>query len=85
MIFSSLDCLLQDLHMVQQSIRTTCGSLLVMMATKGSYLILLILLNVFKKKKKKKKETVASPLRHISYIVIDNKSLVFRSKGTAQW
>ena len=83
MIFSSLDCLLQDLHMVQQSIRTTCGSLLVMMATKGSYLILLILLNVFKKKKKK--ETVASPLRHISYIGIDNKSLVFRSKGTAQW
>ena len=81
MIFSSLDCLLQDLHMVQQSIRTTCGSLLVMMATKGSYLILLILLNVFKKKK----ETVASPLRHISYIGIDNKSLVFRSKGTAQW
>lgn len=37
------------------------------------------------KKKKKKKETVASPLRHISYIGIDNKSLVFRSKGTAQW
>ena len=34
---------------------------------------------------KKKKETVASPLRHISYIGIDNKSLVFRSKGTAQW
>ena len=33
----------------------------------------------------KKKKTVASPLRHISYIVIDNKSLVFRSKGTAQW
>ena len=30
-------------------------------------------------------ETVASPLRHISYIGIDNKSLVFRSKGTAQW
>ena len=75
MIFSSLDCLLQDLHMVQQSIRTTCGSLLVMMATKGSYLVMLILLNV----------SVTSPLKHISYIGIDNKSLVFRSKGTAQW
>ena len=81
MIFSSLDCLLQDLHMVQQSIRTTCGSLLVMMATKGSYLVMLIQC-LFKKKKKK---TVASPLRHISYIVIDKKSLVFRSKGTVQW
>ena len=34
---------------------------------------------------KKKKKTVASPLRHISYIVIDKKSLVFRSKGTVQW
>ena len=56
-----------------------------MMATKGSYLVMLILLNVSWKKKKKKKKTVASPLRHISYIVIDNKSLVFRSKGTAQW
>ena len=30
------DCLLQDLLMEQQSIRTTCGFLLVMMATKGT-------------------------------------------------